>query len=173
MTNWDTIVADEGPMVWRTLWRLLADRADVEECFQETFMAAFKLSRRETVECWPAVLGSLATARGMDRLRKRYRTGGRRHHGVDGKDSVHDHLDRAVSREANPVEYAVAAELSERLRETLAQLPDRQAEAFYLHVICGWSHRDVGARMRMTDSAVGVSIHRARSRLRELLGDGA
>jgi hypothetical protein len=30
MTNWDTIVANDGPMVWRTLWRLLANRADVE-----------------------------------------------------------------------------------------------------------------------------------------------
>ena len=77
MTNWETIVANEGPAVWRTLWRLLADREDVEDCFQETFVAALKVARLQTVQCWPALLCSLATARAMDVLRKRYRQGGR------------------------------------------------------------------------------------------------
>ena len=54
MTNWDAIVANEGPLVWRVLWRLLGQREDVEECFQETFLAALMLSRREAVGCWPA-----------------------------------------------------------------------------------------------------------------------
>ena len=172
MTNWRTIVANHGPMVWRTLWRLLANRADVEECFQETFLAALKLSRRETVECWPAVLCRLATARAMDRLRKRYRRGGRRQNGVDGEGSAGRGLAEAASREAGPVEHAVAAELSERLRQALSRLPKRQAEVFYLHALCGWTHRELGERMDMTENAVGVTIHRARQRLRELLSDG-
>jgi RNA polymerase sigma factor (sigma-70 family) len=58
------------------------------------------------------------------------------------------------------------------LREALSKLPDRQAEVFYLHALCGWSHRELGERMRMTENAVGVTIHRARQRLRELLDDG-
>ena len=77
MTDWDAIVASDGPAVWRTLWRLLADRADVEECFQETFLAALRLAEREEVQSWPAVLCSIATARAMDRLRRRYRAAGR------------------------------------------------------------------------------------------------
>jgi RNA polymerase sigma-70 factor, ECF subfamily len=169
MTNWDTIVANEGPLVWRTLWRLLADRDDVEECFQETFVAALKLSHRETVACWSALLCSLATARAMDRLRKRYRPGGRCH--VGARAATGQLLAEATSTEASPVDHAVAAELSERLRDALAQLPERQAEMFYLHALCGWSHRELAARMHMTDNAVGVTIHRARQRLRELLND--
>lgn len=166
MTNWESIVANDGPMVWRTLWRLLADRADVEDCFQETFVSALLLSRRETVQSWPAVLCSLATARGMDRLRARYRRGG--HHRLDGDRG----LAAATTMEASPVEHAVAAELSERLREALARLPEKQAEVFYLHALCGWNHRELGQRMQLTDNAVGVTIHRARQRLRELLGEG-
>jgi RNA polymerase sigma-70 factor (ECF subfamily) len=170
MTNWDALVANDGPMVWRTLWRLLANRADVEECFQETFLAALKLSRRETVECWPAVLCSLATASAMDRLRKRYR---RRDHWQNGSDGSADHrLAEEASTDAGPMERAVAAELSERLREALAQLPEKQAEVFYLHALCGLSHREVGQRMDMTENAVGVTVHRARQRLRELISDG-
>jgi RNA polymerase sigma-70 factor, ECF subfamily len=170
MMNWDAIVANDGPMVWRTLWRLLANRADVEECFQETFLAALTLSHRETVECWPAVLCSLATARGMDRLRKRYRRGD--HPQNCGLGSSDGRLAGATSTDAGPVEHAVARELSARLRAALAQLPEKQAEVFYLHALCGWSHREVGQRMGTTENAVGVMIHRVRQRLRELLGDG-
>lgn len=171
MTNWDTIVASDGSMVWRTLWRLLADRADVEECYQETFIAALKLSRRQPVECWSAALCSLATARAMDRLRSRYRQGGRRLRGAGGTESAGQRLAEAASTEASPEQRAVATELSERLREALAQLPDRQAEIFYLNALCGWSHREIGERMQMTANAVGVTIHRARQRLQELLSD--
>src|SRR5438045_4712405 len=113
MTSWDTVVAHEGPLVWRTLWRLLADREDVEECFQETFVAALKLSRRQTVACWPALLCSLATARAMDQLRKRYRRGVRWHSGGNG--ALGHRLAEVTSTDASPVEHAVAAELSERL----------------------------------------------------------
>lgn len=170
MTNWDTIVANDGPLVWRTLWRLLARRDDVEECFQETFLAALKLSRRQTVESWPALLCSVATARGIDRLRKRYRR-------VDvGENGSHGSTDRrlaeTMSTEPSPAEHAVATELSEQLRHALSQLPKKQAEAFSLYALCGWSHREIGERTEMTENAVGVTIHRARQRLRELLSDG-
>jgi len=172
MTNWAAIVANEGPAVWRTLWRLLAHRADVEECFQETFVSALELSRRQAVESWPAVLCSLATVRAMDRLRKRYRRGGFAHNLEDELCSDPRKLaESALAPDAGPVEQAVAAELSERLREALSQLPERQAELFYLHALCGWSHRELGQRMQLTENAVGVTIHRARQRLRELLSD--
>ena len=138
MTNWDAIVANDGPVVWRTLWRLLGNRSDVEECFQETFVAALKLSRRQAVESWPALLCSLGTARAMDRLRKRYRRGVHVHNCEDGDNSDGPRLaESAVSTDAGPAEQAVAAELSERLREALSQLPERQAEMFYLHALCG------------------------------------
>ena len=153
------------------LWRLLADRADVEECYQETFVAALKLSRRQSVESWSAVLCSIATARAIDRLRSRYRQAGRRPSGAGGQDLAERQLAEATSTEASPEQRAVATELSERLREALTQLPERQAEIFFLHALCGWSHRELGERMQMTENAVGVTIHRARQRLRELLND--
>jgi RNA polymerase sigma-70 factor, ECF subfamily len=171
MPNWDSLVARDGPLVWRTLWRLLADRGDVEECFQETFVAALKLSRRESIESWPGTLCSIATARAMDRLRTRYRQAGVRPGAANGANSHATRLAEAASSEASPEQHAVATELSERLREAMAQLPQRQAEVFYLNALCGWSHREISERMQMTENAVGVTIFRARQRLRELLSD--
>jgi RNA polymerase sigma factor (sigma-70 family) len=169
MTDWNAILASEGPLVWRTLWRLLADRTDVEECFQDTFLAALVLSRRESVQCWPALLCSLATARGLDRLRQRYRRDGRSRGDDGGACLAGLRVGEPATTEAGPVEQAIATELSDRLREALSQLPEKQAEVFYLHALCGWSHRQLGERMNMSDSTVGVTLHRARKRLRDLL----
>jgi RNA polymerase sigma-70 factor (ECF subfamily) len=168
MTNWDAIVSSYGSMVWRTLWRLLADRTDVEECYQETFVAALKLSRREAIESWSAALCTIATARAIDRLRQRYRQRDRRSRGAGSEESA-GRMSEAMSTEASPAQQAFASELSERLREALTQLPERQAEIFYLHAVCGWSRSELSERMQMTDNAVGVTVHRARQRLQELL----
>ena len=48
MVDWDGIIDREGPAVWRTVCRLLTHRADAEECFQETFLAALEASSDRT-----------------------------------------------------------------------------------------------------------------------------
>ncbi len=176
MPDWNSIVAREGPAVWKTLWRLLGNLSDVEECFQETFVAALRVSRRETVVSWPAMLCRLATARAMDHLRRRYRPGGRRHEveifaNAGDDDTADDRLGEIASPAPGPVEAAVATELSERLRHALARLPEKQAEIFSLHVFDSWSRREISKRLTTTDNAVGVALHRARQRLRELLSE--
>ena len=165
MTDWDGILRDEGPALWRTLWRLLGNRADVDECFQETFLAALQYSRGggEAIRHWSAFLQRLATARAMDRLRTRYQ---RRDQTDDSAD-----VQAAISALPGPVERAVASELSGQLRAALARLPDQQAETFALHALSGWSYDEIGRQLGMSSSNIGVTIHRARQRLRELLGD--
>ena len=83
MVDWDLIVSREGPAVWRTLYRLLGDRADAEDCFQETFLAALAVWDREDVQHPRAMLNRLATAHALDRLRQRYRHANRHAGGTD------------------------------------------------------------------------------------------
>lgn len=166
MTNWQRILHDHGPTVWRTLWRLLGNRADAEDCFQETFLAAVRAERRDAaVTHWSALLQTLATARAVDRLRQRYAR--RRESASDPDDPG---ADQTASPEPSPSDVLDAKELSHRLRAALARLPDRQAEVFALHALSGWSYQEIGQSTGMSSSAVGVTIHRARQRLREILG---
>ena len=76
---------------------------------------------------------------------------------------------RAVSREANPVQEAEASELAERLRAALPHLSQDQAAVFCLSCLENLSYQEIGERLGMTANAVGVMLHRARHRLRELL----
>ncbi len=162
--DWPAIVRDHGPLVWKTAYRLLNQEADAADCFQETFISAMEVERREAVENWPGLLARLATARALDQLRRRCRE---RNHTTPGE------FDSVASADASPVAHAEASELSERLRAALSELPARHSEVFCLRHISGLSYEEIAAQMRLSVDAVGVLLHRARGRLKELLMEGA
>lgn len=163
MIDWDGILARDGSAVWQTCWRILANRADAEECFQEAFVAAVELSRREPLTNPRALLQRLATARSIDRLRSRRRR-------LAKLEIVNDdRLDEEANLAVPPAARAEASELSAALREALAELPAKQAEVFVLHAIEGWSYQEIAERLTLTVDHVGVLIHRARAKLKVLL----
>jgi RNA polymerase sigma-70 factor, ECF subfamily len=161
VTDWKSIVEQYGGLVWATAYRLVGNSEDAADCFQETFLEAVKTSRREAVRDWSALLRHLATVRAIDllrvRCRERNRTGARG--GAKG----------IVSREPNPMQEAVAGELAERLREAIVHLSQDQAAVFCLSCLESLSYQEIGERLGVTANAVGVLLHRARQRLKELL----
>lgn len=162
MIDWQEIVREHGPAVWRTTYRVLGNQADAEECFQEAFLGAVQVARRQGVKNWRSLLQRLAAARAVDRLRQRYRR---------------DQIESAAACEPRlhvtppPEQVAEDREFSERLRRVLIQLPANQAEAFCLQCLEGWSYEEIGEQLGVSVNAVGVLLHRARERLRELLAD--
>lgn len=160
MADWEEILARDGPPAWRTAFRLLGDRADADECFQDACLAALAVSRREPVRNWRALLRRLAAARAVDLLRARYRGAGRAAM-LDG--------DRLSDPRPTPPEGAQEAELAEELRTALGRIPRRQAEAFCLHCVEDWSYQEIAGHLGVSISSVGVLIYRARERLRGLL----
>src|SRR6476660_1696538 len=70
------IVRTHGPMVWRTVWRLVGAggrESDASDCFQDVFIAALEVAKREEVRNWEAMLRRIATTKGLDLLRARIR----------------------------------------------------------------------------------------------------
>ena len=165
MTDWESIVRDHGPAVWRTAHRLLGNRADADECFQETFADAVEFTRRKIapVREWRALLVRLSTARAVDRLRQRIRRTSQEISGDVIGYLSDPHLD------SRPTDRAEQAEMSARLRVALTHLPPKQADAFCLHCLEGWSYREVADQMNESADHVGVLIHRARAALKAQL----
>jgi RNA polymerase sigma-70 factor (ECF subfamily) len=160
MPDWQELIDRDGPAVWATAYRLLGNRADADECFQEALLAALEVSRREEVQHWRALLQRLTTARAVDRLRQRRRR------------KISERLtDWASLRDptALPAQEAEDAELSERLRAALAQIPAKQAQVFCLHGLEDWSYQEIARHLAISTDSVGVLLHRARRRLRQLL----
>ncbi len=160
MPDWEEILRRDGPAAWRSAYRLTGNRADADECLQEALVVAVGVARREEVRCWKALLQHLATARALDRLRKRRRRG--------AFEPVAD-WEAVGGPSPSPLESAEEAELAGSLRAALGRIPPKQAEAFTLHALEGWSYGEVAEHLGASVDAVGVLLHRARARLRQLL----
>jgi RNA polymerase sigma-70 factor (ECF subfamily) len=158
--DWETILRDDGPAVWRTAWRVLGSDSDADECFQETFVAALEYAKSgRAVHHWRALLQRIATTRAIDRLRRNVSMRNRE------AELTGDH----PSSSRSPDALLESAELSAALRRALGRLPQGQAEVFCLFHIEGWSYRDIAGEMSVTTDLVGVWLQRAKRRLRELL----
>ncbi len=161
MPDWQDLMQRDGKAVWQTAYRLLGNRADADECFQEAFLAALEVSRREEVHHWGSLLRRLAAVRAVDRLRQRYR----RRAGPQVAD-----WDAMPGPARMPSQVVEDAELGERLRAALARLPSKQAQVFCLHHLEDWSYEETASHLAISVDSVGVLLHRARKRLRHLLG---
>jgi hypothetical protein len=72
MHDWSDLIDKHGPMVWSIIRRLIGNRDDASDCFQEVFSAALELSRKQKVLSWTATLRHLASVKAIDSLRRRY-----------------------------------------------------------------------------------------------------
>jgi RNA polymerase sigma-70 factor, ECF subfamily len=159
MPDWQEIIDRDGKAVWQTAYRIVGNRADADECFQEAFLAALEVSRREEVRNWRALLQRLATARAVDRLRSRYR---------QGSQQRPDDWDALPGPAPTASQIVEDSELADWLASALASLPLQQAEVFCLHCREDWSYREIAQHLAITVDSVGVLLHRARKQLRAL-----
>jgi RNA polymerase sigma-70 factor (ECF subfamily) len=155
MPDWNAIVQEFGPLVWRTAFRLLGNEADAADCFQRAFLSA--VEHPGPVLNWPGFLRQLATARALEQLRTRYRS----------PQPLPPQEPPAPPGE--PVGHATARELIAALRLALAEIDPQQAEVFCLVHLEGLSNREAAEQLGLTANHAGVLLHRARAVLRERL----
>jgi RNA polymerase sigma-70 factor, ECF subfamily len=162
MEDWEEIRRQYSPVVWATVYRILKNHDQALDCCQEVFLEAFERSEEDAVRNWPAFLRWLAVRRAIDRLRRVRRA------------AAHISRDFDVAtcaRGPEPCEEANFRELVERVRLETARLPGRQAEAFWLCCVEEMSYDEAAKQMNADTNYIGVLVHRARTRLRELLAD--
>jgi RNA polymerase sigma-70 factor (ECF subfamily) len=156
LNDWETIVREHGPVAFATAWRILGNESDTEDAVQDALVDALRLYREQPIKSWGALLRHLATCRALDALRKR-------------RSQIPFDADPPASPAENPEAVAISAELATRLRWALAQLPQREAEVFSLRYFGDLTNGDIAAALALNSGAVAVALHKARSRLEELL----
>jgi RNA polymerase sigma-70 factor (ECF subfamily) len=125
MTDWSQIVAEYGPLVWRTAQRLLRHDADTADCFQRSFISAMEVSEREMVRSWPALLRRLATVRALEQLRQRS-IERKRFAASEPGTGIDGQTDR---RNPLPELAAQTGELAELLRDALSKIDEQAARS--------------------------------------------
>jgi RNA polymerase sigma-70 factor (ECF subfamily) len=156
MTDWNTLIDEHGYLVLRISWRILGNRADVEDNVQEVFLKAIQLQGREEVRHWRGLLRRMATLGALAALRRR-----RGHVPLDDVSPV-DPQDR-------PDESAMREELQQQLRRALAELPDREGAVFSLRYFEGLTLNEIAESLEISYSAASTALSRARSKLEGVL----
>jgi len=159
--DWQLIIKENGSVVWQTAYRLLGNNTDSADCFQDTFISALEVARRQHVRNITALLIRLATARAIDRLRQRNRQIHRR--------ADLDDLDAVPCSNPGPVQQTQAKELVVQLRNALGYLPPQEAKVFCLRYLSDMSYRQIAKELCISTGAAGVLLHRAKTKLRKFL----
>jgi RNA polymerase sigma-70 factor (ECF subfamily) len=164
MTDWEQLYDRHAQAVWNTAYRLLRDENEACDAVQEAFVSAMEYGATNEVRNWAGLLRRMATARALDRLRLKIR---RRQDSTGGFD-LNLLGDPAAS--SRPESGLDRRDLAEALRRALGRLPARQAEVFYLRCVEEMSYAQIARETGLSAGNVGVVLHRARGRLRQLLG---
>jgi RNA polymerase sigma-70 factor (ECF subfamily) len=155
---------------------LVRDEPTVDDLLQLTFLKAhlardrFRLASGDPDGAVQGWYFAIARNVALDHLRQR---GRREHRQVDWQvDATAEpgFADDAVSIEDMAIDREQAAEIVERVREAIANLPPGQREVVELHKLRGMSMAEVAARLDIREGAARVRAHRGYRALARMLG---
>lgn len=144
--------------------RMLGNQADAEDLLQEIFLSAHrKLDTFRGEAALGTWLYRLAMNQILDHVRSRAARAGQQTDGMDDTGALPDAGSHRLA------ERAIARIDLER---AIAELPEGCRAAFVLHDVEGLEHRDVGEVLGIAEGTSKSQVHKARLRLRHLLGTG-
>ncbi len=159
--DWQIIIEKHGAIVWMTAYRLLGNYTDTSDCFQETFISALNVCKRQKVKNFPALLARLATTRAIDMLRVRLR--------MESNNSIDEYNPDTPENNHDPAKCVQKQELATQLQKAIVQLPLQEAQVFCMRCLNDMSYRQIASELNITTNAVGVLLHRAKDKLKKSL----
>lgn len=157
--SFETFYDRYAPAVARFAWSVSPTPEAAQEVLQETFLTAWSKRRSVRLVDGSALPWLLTTcrnhARNHARRERRWR----------------DLLElREESLAADPVDGDAASDLRWAL-EAVAGLPDGERAVTELCLLRGLTYREAADRLDLSEAAVGKRLQRARTRLREEMGE--
>jgi RNA polymerase sigma-70 factor (ECF subfamily) len=154
--QFNTLVEDHGPALYRMAYRMVGDRHEAEDLVQEAYRSAWRSRERyQSGRGDRAWLASILRRRAVDRWRRR------RPPVVMSSQST---VDVGV-----PAEDPLAGELSDEMQRALDRLPTELRETLLLVVVGELTHQEVADMLEIPLGTVLSRVSRARRRLREFL----
>ena len=158
--DFNALVTDHAPALYRMAFRLTGDRHEAEDVVQETFRSAWNSRERyESGRGDRAWLASILRRRVVDRWRRRPREGM-----ITGGDAFD-----VETAGVNPL----ADEYTDEMQAALARLPADLRETLLLVVVGELTHQEAAELLNVPLGTVLSRVSRARARLREYLSSSA
>jgi RNA polymerase sigma-70 factor (ECF subfamily) len=165
-TSVETLFHQHNQRIFRTAYRVTGSAADAEDVLQTVFLrvargqdAAAAAENTEAYLCRAAVNASL------DLLRRRKRS---KAVGLDDLESEASVASFVTAK--NPETHQQDRELRKLIRLAVSRLGDTAGQMFALRYFEGYGNAEIAKIMNTSALVVGVTLHRARARLRKEIG---
>ncbi len=156
----DELVRATYANTYSLAYQLTGNPEDANDVAQDTYLRAFRaLTRFRGDAAFPTWLYRITVNSASNVMAKRRRT--------SGESSLEDHLHLVETNpDADPVARAVAADLRDRVRSSLAGLPALLRQVIVMKEIEGLPHSAIAERLGISEAAAKVRLHRARQKLK-------
>lgn len=148
--------------LYQIAYRLLKDPLEAEDALQEVFIKVYEHAHRyepkASVAAW---LHRITANHCLNLLRQRHPR-----ESLDQEDAP-----QLSSPQATPLQALEEQDLSRRLEELLAALPENQRRALILKRFAGLSYQEIAQEMGLSPQAVDGLLKRARQSLKKALID--
>lgn len=162
LAAFEEIYASHAGKLYSLACRMLGNPADAEDLLQEIFLSAHrKLDSFRGESALGTWLYRLATNQCLDHLRSRAARTSERTDSLD---------DEAAAYEPGAPGLADRTIAKMDLEWAVSQLPAGCRAAFVLHDVQGLEHREVAEALGVAEGTSKSQVHKARLRLRSLLG---
>lgn len=148
--------------VFRAAFRVTGNVQDAEDVLQTVFARLMRSADAADLDNPAGYLHRAAVNAALDLLRQRRRRATVSFDGATGDDPA----PRAVREMADPNIDPDDRALRDALRAAVAELPARTGQIFALRYFEGYSNRQIADRLDTTENSIGVTLHRARARMR-------
>jgi len=152
--------------IFRTAYRVTGSAADAEDVLQTVFLRVARgQDAAASAENTEAYFSRAAVNASLDLLRSRKRS---RAVAIDDLESEASVTSFVGGK--NPETHQQDRELRKLIREAVAKLGDTAGQMFALRYFEGYGNAEIAQIMNTSALVVGVTLHRARARLRKEIG---
>jgi len=158
----ETLVRRHLAVAHRVAFRVVGDTHDAEDVCQDALIQALRhLESCRRPEAFRAWLLTIVKNRALNLVKSRR---------VRSTDPLSE-ADALVDPYADASRAVQSSETRERVTGALATLTELQRSVVLLFDGEGWTHREIGGKLGISEGSSRVHLHTARSRLRDLLKD--
>jgi len=165
-TSLEALFRAHHDRIFRTAYRVTGSASDAEDVLQTVFLRIAKDEQARSLDNPQAYFSRAAINASLDLLRRRKRSN------LVAFDEVEADATEAMPiSQRNPEAEHQDRELRTLVRKAVARLGPTAGQMFALRYFEGFNNGEIARVMKTSALVVGVTLHRARARLRKEIGD--
>jgi len=165
------LVEQHAKQVHLAAYRILGDPIQAEDVAQNVFVKLLQLTPQKlaNIKSWRGYLVRLASTAAIDLIRKQSREKGSalNKQTINIDDSV---IDLPSKNHTPSAQLDISRDIVQ-FRLALAELTQQESQVIVLRLIEDFSYQEISEQLKISESLVGVTLHRAHKKLISLLNE--